>query len=210
MNLTIGSTHFKVTIASLGWVAAAAFLLLFFRVGGSSGLDTALAGAKRELATRSTWLKRVQALQDSAARARRAARALAADTTRLRQSRDSAQRDLASFVFAIDSAHRNGFQRALTAANDACTASVTNCEERATKWEGIARQEGTRADLATARANTSDSTLKSVGGAAECHLVHVGPLKLFGCPSRLTAFKVGIVGGGVLIEGLRLALSGHL
>ncbi|HYL22450.1 MAG TPA: hypothetical protein VEU74_11860, partial [Gemmatimonadales bacterium] len=43
----------------------------------------------------------------------------------------------------------------------------------------------------------ADTTLQRGLGVTECHLIHVGPVKLFTCPSRLTSFKVGLgVGAG--------------
>jgi hypothetical protein len=210
MNLDIGSAHFKLTLASLGWVAAAIFLFFFFRTSeGVSALDTALSGANRVLDVRPAFLKHMAALQDSTRRATQRARALVADTTRLRHDRDSLLTLATSIIGAARTAPQmQDAARVLAQANQACVDLQTNCEKRAALWENVARQQGTRADLATGRANLSDSTLKSIGGAAECHLLHVGPVKLFGCPSRLTAFKVGIPVGIGIVEGLRLLLTG--
>jgi hypothetical protein len=209
MDLTIGSTHFKITLAWLGWAATAVFVLLFLKVGGGSSFETAWAGAKHELATYSAYKAQLKRMSDRAAASEAKAHALEADTMKLRVGLDSAIAAALRANQGVDTASRTGAQRAILAVGDACHAEIANCAHRATLWESVARQQGARADLATARSFTSDSTLRSVGGAGECHLLHVGPIKAFGCPSRVTAFKVGLVGGAGVVEALRLLLTGH-
>jgi hypothetical protein len=197
MTFTIGSKGYHVSLLAIALVAIG---LLWFLTRGSTdaALENALAGAKQELAARPVWLKRMKVLQDSAQRAHAAAVKLAGDTTRLRHDRDSLFTLATSIIGAARTApHMQEAARVLAQANQACVDLQANCERRAVQFQNEARQEHARADLATQRANTSDSSLKSVSGAASCYLLHVGPIHAFSCPSRMASARIGVVAGAV-------------
>jgi hypothetical protein len=197
--------HLGVRTAWLG-LGAVLVLVLVFR-GGSSDFAAAWAGAQQELRVTAAWLKRVQAVRDSAMRERGKARALAKDTAQLRAILDTANRRLA------DAVQQGGGALAtvpvlIARTKAACQSLVDNCEQRAQFWQAADFHDSMTAADALKRLKSSDSTVAALGGVGECHLIHLGPIKAFGCPSRLGAFKVGLVGGVVLLEGARLVLSG--
>jgi hypothetical protein len=107
---------------------------------------------------------------------------------------------------AHDATQLRAAAEVLARSNQVCYDGLTLCQQA---HDSLARSDSIHTDSLRQALQAVDTTLARGLDIAECHLVHVGPVKLFGCPSRLTAFKVGILGGAVLLEGARVIVTGH-
>jgi len=204
VDFSIGSVHFKCSIAALAGVALG--LLLFFRFGqgGSAALDRWLASGPQEIATHRRLLAQDAIHRAVASRQRRQlSDSLAAivATARALQARSIELSSAAASAPQLREA-----ARVLAQANQVCMDGLTLCQVRG---DSLARADSAHTDSLRQALAAADAALQRGLEAASCHLIHIGPIRAFGCPSRATWFKVGIIGGVVVVEGLRVVFTGH-
>jgi hypothetical protein len=203
VNFSIGSTHFKVSLGTLAGLAFGLFLFFRFGQGGSAALDKWLGSGPVEIATDRKLLAQDSLHQAQASRRwRKLSDSLGTilATARALQTRGEG---LASE--AVTAPQMREAARVLAQANQVCMDGLTLCKHRG---DSLFTADSAHADSlhqGLARATTSIATGVA---AAECHLVHLGPIKLFGCPDRWTAAKIGAVGGVGLVEFFRILLTG--
>jgi hypothetical protein len=176
MDVTVGSTHFKVSLGLLAGIALALFLWLRFGSQGSAALDRWLASGQQEVASRKPFLERQARLQRQ--------------VTLLRQHYQVLQKDSVAAYVALsrpippaDTTARVSFA--------ACQEVVRNCEQRVQHWKAVADSNATGWQEALMRVNRSDSLLTVGVQVTKCNLLHIGPVRAFGCPSRSAAFFLG-------------------
>lgn len=185
MTWSVGSHHFHVSLALL--VGAALAGVLFFRMSGSSlELEHWLTSGKQEVQAIHGLLGRHDAYVRQATAARR----------RLRDSLDvvlkvvkAQQEGGAALLGAARSAVQyKAAGEVLARAGAACVDALTLCKVRG---DSLAQADSVHADSLRAALRSADTTLARGVRLVECHLLHAGPIKLFGCPSRAQAFELG-------------------
>lgn len=205
MNFSIGSTHFKVSIGTLLGLAFGLFLFFRFGQGGSAALDRWLGSAPQERAVIRKLLARDALHRVQASRARRQ---LSDSLDTVLQVVKAQQEAGAALLGAARTAEQFRAAAQVIAANaQVCVDGLTLCKVRG---DSLARADSAHTDSLRHALQAADTSLAQGVAAAECHLVHLGPLKLLRCPSRTTAFKVGVVGGVGVVEVLRLLFTGKL
>jgi len=203
VNFSIGSTHFKVSIGTLLGVAVGLFLFFRFGQGGGAALDRWLGSAPQERSVIHKLLAQDSLHRVQAARARRQlSDSLGAVLKVVRAQQEAG----AALLAAARTAEQFRAAAQVIAANaQVCVDALTLCKHRG---DSLFTADSLHTDSLARGLQRADTSIARGVAAAECHLLHVGPLKLFGCPSRTTAFKVGVVGGVGVIEVFRLLLTG--
>lgn len=205
MTWSIGSTHFKVSLGTIAGLAFGLFLFFRFGEGGSAALDRWLGSAPQERSVIHKLLAQDSLHRAQASRARKKlSDSLGAvlATARALQTHGLELAGAAQTVPQLREA-----TRVLATANQVCMDGLTLCKHRG---DSLFTADSAHTDSLRHGLQAADTSIARGIAAAECHLVHVGPVKLFGCPSRTTALKVGVVGGISIVEILRLVLTGHL
>lgn len=192
MDLSVGSHHFKLSLAALSGIALALVLAFRFFGGSTAGLDQWLASAKQEVTTYAAYHARLTALAAVASAHRSRALALARDSAQTHGRLDS----LVAWQRTDAGKRDTGI---VTRIVSACRATIASCEERAAAWRVADDADRARADLAELRAAKADSLVRAGIRVKGCTFLH-----FFGCPTREQTF----FGGVVVSEGLRFLLTG--
>src|SRR6266571_1007028 len=203
MDFSVGSTHFKVSLGALAGLAVGLFLFFRFGHGGSAALDRWLASGTAQVQLDRRLFERDALAQAQAAAFREQARRLAvrkaADSAAAQHALDSLARRLAAVATEGD---RGAASTEFVAACQRILVEATaNCEARALFWQRADSTDSTRAMTLAAELQAADTSLRRGVELADCHLLHVGPIKALRCPSRATSFKIGVVGGAFVVEG---------
>lgn len=190
MDIKIGSHTFHLTLTAIALVAGGLFV--FIKMGGNSvAIDAALAGAKQELASHASWLQRFKA--DS-------------DTLKLEQKKLSSANAAET---ALKGKYNAYVQQHPTTVRDTdvaiLMATVAACDSAKRASGQIVTTDSIRVESISYQDKQVADTLAHLEQTEECHLISVGAIKLFGCPSRFSAFKDGGVVGiitGFILRGL--------
>ena len=91
-----------------------------------------------------------------------------------------------------------------------CEATLMLCQARGDSLFRVVVADSTRIDSLKAAVRPVVATVDTLAQEADCHLVHVGFVKLVRCPGPLTSFKLGGLFGAGLLEVLRKLVTGGL
>ncbi len=190
MNISVGSPHWRPV--SLGLLAGIALVLvLLFRMSGPSvALEQWLASGKQEVQTIHGLVARHQAYVRQASAARKK---LNDSITAVLHVVKVQQEAGASLLTAARTAAQYKAAGEVLARNaQVCVDALTLCRNRG---DSLARADSVHTDSLRVALRGADTTIARGVHLVECHLIHAGPIKLFGCPSRKQAFELGTVLG---------------